>query len=396
MRRALRLGGRGMRIYLDHNATSPLRPEARAALEAALGAGNPSSVHREGQRARGIVETARMQLARGLGVTPAEISFGSGATEAANHAVFAAARLGRSRVVRCATEHAAVNAAARTHAERNEICPVDGQGIIDLSRLEALLAQEGERTLVAVMAANNETGVVQPLAEVVALARAAGAWVLVDAVQMAGRLPFDVAALDIDMVTLSAHKLGGPKGVGALYVRSALRPGAMIAGGGQEHGRRGGTENVAGIAGFGAALQAAMEMRDAEAERLGALRDRLEAKIRALAPDVVFFGAEADRLPNTCAFSIPGRTAETLVIAADLEGVAVSSGSACSSGKTGAGHVLGAMGVEDGLARGAIRVSLGWTTTKSDIERFGQALAKVLRPSASAPAGAPAAAQISV
>ncbi|VAW18447.1 Cysteine desulfurase [hydrothermal vent metagenome] len=371
-----------MRSYLDHNATSPLRPEARAALEAALCAGNPSSVHREGQRARAHVEVARLELARGLGAAPEEISFGSGATEAANHAVFAARRLGRSRVIRSATEHAAVNAAARTHAEHNEICPVDGQGIIDLSRLEALLSEGGEDTLVAVMAANNETGVVQPLAEVVALARAAGALVLVDAVQMAGRLPFSVPALDIDMVSLSAHKLGGPKGVGALFVRSALQAGAMIAGGGQEHGRRGGTENVAGIAGFGAALSAAISSRDAEAARLGALRDDLEARLRALAPDAVVFGEKAPRLPNTTAFSIPGRAAETLVIALDLEGVAASSGSACSSGKTGAGHVLAAMGVETSLAMGAIRVSLGWTTTTRDIDRFAEALGKALAHSA--------------
>ncbi len=312
-----------MRTYLDHNATTSLRPQAKAALETALTAGNPSSVHREGQRARAMVEAARGQVAAALGVSQAEISFGSGATEAANHAVFAAGRLGRTRVVRSATEHAAVNAAARNHGRENEICPVDGQGRIDLVRLEALLGDRGEETLVAVMAANNETGVLQPISDIVTLARAAGAWVLVDAVQMIGRLPFDAGELDIDMVSLSAHKLGGPKGVGALYIRDALKAGAMISGGGQEHGRRGGTENVAGVAGFGAAVEAAIQTRDEEAARQRILRDRLEATLRSLAPDVVIFGEKTDRLPNTCAFSIPGRRAETLVIALDLEGVAV-------------------------------------------------------------------------
>jgi len=367
-----------MRTYLDHNATTPLRPQARAVLEIALEAGNPSSVHREGQRARAMVEAARVQVAAALGVTPAEISFGSGATEASNHAVFAAGKLGRTRVVRAATEHAAVNAAARNHGRENEICPVDGQGRIDLARLETLLGDRGEETLVAVMAANNETGVLQPIGEIVALARAAGAWVFVDAVQMVGRLPFDACASDIDMVSLSAHKLGGPKGVGALYIRDALKAGAMISGGGQEHGRRGGTENVAGVAGFGAAVEAAIKTRDAEAARQRGLRDRLEATLRSLAPDAVIFGEKTDRLPNTCAFSIPGRRAETLVIALDLEGVAVSSGSACSSGKTGAGHVLSAMGVDSETAMGAIRVSVGWTSTDDDIDQFGRALANVL------------------
>jgi len=374
-----------MRTYLDHNATTTLRPQARAALDTALAAGNPSSVHREGQRARAMVEAARIQVANGIGVTPAEISFGSGATEAANHAVFAAGRLGRTRVIRSATEHAAVNAAARNHGRENEICPVDGQGTIDLDRLEALLADQGNETLVAVMAANNETGVLQPIGDIVALARAAGAWVLVDAVQMVGRLPFDVAALDIDMVSLSAHKLGGPKGVGALFLRDALQAGAMISGGGQEHGRRGGTENVAGIAGFGAAVEAAISVRDPESERQRVLRDRLEVILRSQAPQAIIFGEKTSRLPNTCAFSIPGRTAETLVIALDLEGVAVSSGSACSSGKTGAGHVLSAMGVDTEIAMGAIRVSVGWTTTGEDIDNFGRALAKVLGQSGTAP-----------
>ena len=377
-----------MRTYLDHNATSPLRPEARAAVLDAVDVGNPSSVHREGQRARGKVENARAEIAHGLGVKATDVVFCSGATEAINLAIYAAVSAGRRRLIVSATEHEAVFGAAKSHGCDVLTVPVDGDGLVDLDAMAALLARENEPALVAVMAANNETGVLQPVADIVALAHEANAWVLIDGVQVIGRLPFDACELSADLVAISAHKLGGPKGAGALYVRPGLPVPALVGGGGQEQGRRGGTENVSGLAGFGAAMGAAIMSREDEAIRLVILRDRLEAELKALATDVVIFGETVARLPNTSAFAVPGQSAETLLIALDLKGVAVSSGAACSSGKIGASHVLAAMNVEDGLARSAIRVSLGWSTTQTDIENFCEALTAVLRQRTSSSAAA--------
>lgn len=339
--------------YLDHNASSPLRPAALDAMVDALAAGgNPSSVHRTGRAARARVDRARRQVASLVDARPADIVFTSGGTEANALALRGA---GRRRILISAVEHASVMAAA-PHAQT---IPVDCDGVVELAALERLLVANDEPTLVSVMAANNETGVLQPIDEVVRLARAAGALVHCDAVQAAGR-PFDV-----DYLSLSAHKLGGPAGVGALVARAGapLRP--VIAGGGQESGRRGGTENVAGIVGFGAAAQEALGQRD-----LSLWRDRIEAALLAVAPGARVFGAGARRLGNTSCLGMPGVPAETQVMALDLAGVCVSAGAACSSGKVARSAVLAAMGVAADEADTALRISLGWNNVPGDIDRL--------------------------
>ena len=371
------------RIYLDHNASAPLRPEAQAALVDALRGlpGNASSVHAEGRAAHAAIETAREAVAALVGGAARNVVFTSGGTEAANLVLAPALARGdgrsrdgagpRDRLILGATEHACCLAGHRFAPQRVRPLPVDGRGVADLGALAALLAQE-RAPLVAVQAANNETGVLQPLAAVVALARAHGnALVVADAVQAAGRVPIDLAALGLDAVFLSAHKLGGPKGVGALVLAEGVALGdGLVRGGGQEGGRRGGTQNVAGIVGFGAAARQAGTDIAAEAVRLAGLRDRIEAVLRARAPGLAVFGAGAPRLPNTLAFARPGLSAETALMRLDIAGIAVSSGAACSSGRVGRSSVLAAMGVPAALAAGAIRVSLGWTTTEADVECF--------------------------
>ena len=338
--------------YLDHNATSPMRPAALdAVVEALRMGGNPSSVHRPGRAARARLDLARRQVAGLVGALPAEVVFTSGGTEANNMALRGC---GRRRVLVSAIEHESVLKAV-PDAER---IAVDGNGVVDLARLERSLA--GEPALVSVMLANNETGVIQPVAEVVRLARAAGALVHCDAVQAAGKVPVDLHGLGVDYLSLSAHKLGGPAGVGALMGRAGAPFAADRLGGGQESYRRAGTENVAGIAGFGAAAEASRDGLDA------ALRDRLEASL----PMARVHGAGAARLPNTSCLSMPGVKAETQVMALDLAGIAVSAGSACSSGKVTRSAVLSAMGVEPALAEAAIRISCGWNTVFGDIERL--------------------------
>ncbi|MFO1128525.1 MAG: cysteine desulfurase family protein [Rhodospirillales bacterium] len=350
-------------VYLDHNATVPMKPAARAAVEDALSLiGNPSSVHRYGRAARRLIEDSREKVAALVGVSPAAVVFTSGATEANALAI---GGLGRRRVLVAATEHASVLAAA-PDAER---IAVERSGLVDLGDLERRLAASPEPALVSVMMANNETGVIQPLAEVSRLARRFGALVHTDAVQAAGRVPLQMEALGVASLALSAHKLGGPAGVGALVVDPALPLTALLMGGGQERGRRAGTENLPGIAGFGAAAEAAHEAL-ADQPRLGALRQRLESNLRAAVPGVVVVGADAPRLANTSCITMPAVAGETQVIAFDLAGVAVSAGAACSSGKVAASRVLSAMGVGEEIARCAIRVSLGWTTTEADIEAF--------------------------
>jgi cysteine desulfurase len=354
-----------MRTYLDYNATAPLRPEARAAMVDALDVfGNPSSVHAEGRRARALIDDAREAVAALAGAKPAEVVFTSGATEANVWALSAP----WTRIAVAGVEHDSVRvpageiAAARGTAVIS--LPVSGDGIVD-TKGPALDAG----TLLVLQLANNETGVVQNVAEAAARAAEHGARVHTDAVQAPGRLAVDFAALGVATLSLSAHKIGGPKGVGALVIRDGIALAPLLTGGGQERRRRGGTENVAGIAGFGAAARAALQEL-ADAPRIARLRDRLEAGVLATTPDAIVIGSQAPRLPNTSAFALPGASAETLVIKLDLAGIAVSAGAACSSGKVGQSHVLTAMGLAPEIARSAIRVSLGAGTTEDDIATF--------------------------
>ncbi len=350
-------------LYLDANATEPLRPEARRAVVVALDlSGNPSSVHAAGRAARRALEDAREALAARFGAEPADVVLTAGGTEAN---ALALAGLGRGRrVLVGATEHAAVLAAAGPGAET---VPVRPDGTADLDALAALLAEGGPPALVCLMAANNETGVLHPLAEAAALCRAHGGLLHVDAVQAAGRVALDPGLAD--SVALSGHKLGGPAGAGALILRSGLHLPALVAGGGQERGRRGGTEPLPAIAGFAAAAVAA-GAGPGEAERLAALRGRLEAGVLAAAPEALVAGAGAPRLPNTSCILLPGVPAEAQVIALDLAGVRVSAGAACSSGKVARSHVLSAMGLGPAAAGCAIRVSLPWNAPEDAPERF--------------------------
>ncbi|MDO8289562.1 MAG: cysteine desulfurase family protein [Parvibaculum sp.] len=354
------------RIYLDHNATAPVRPEAAAAVAHALTlTGNPSSVHGEGRRALALIEGARAEVASLVGAKTNEVIFTSGGTEAANLALhLAKTSLGIERLIISAIEHDCIRAPALASGLPLDILPVDANGVADLAALEALLAKPG-KALVALMHANNETGVIQPVSEAATLAHAAGALLLADTIQTAGRLSVDMKALGADMILLSAHKLGGPQGVGALVIRASLPFESFIKGGGQEKRRRAGTENLSGIAGFGVAARL---VRD---ENMSAdLRDYMEAELRRAVPDISIFGAHAPRLANTSLFAASGLASETLIVALDLDRLAVSAGSACSSGKVARSHVLSAMGVSDDLAGAAIRVSLGRETTKEDIDHL--------------------------
>ena len=365
------------RAYLDWNATAPLRAEARAAMLSALdAAGNPSSVHGEGRAARALIEQAREQVAALAGARPEHVVFTSGGTEANNLALtpdiqIGADRAPRDRLLVSAIEHPSVLAGGRFPATAVEMLPVTDEGIVDLGALRAALANGG-RPLVSVMLANNETGIVQPIYEVAAIVHEAGGLLHVDAVQAAGRIALDIKALGVDLLTLSAHKLGGPKGAGALLrAHDSLHfPIPLLRGGGQERGLRAGTENVAAIAGFGAAARAARRDAAAEAAAMLALRHALERGLKAASPEVTIFGESAARLPNTTLFALTGIKAETALIGFDLAGIAVSSGSACSSGKVQASHVLSAMRVAPALASGAIRVSLAPSTTPGEIEGF--------------------------
>jgi cysteine desulfurase len=364
--------------YLDYNATAPVWLEVREAVAKALASpGNASSVHGLGRAARARIEDAREQLAKQAGVPAASIVFTSGGTEANNLALRGiAARGGIARHLVSAVEHPSVQRAASATGLPVETVPVTPAGVVDLDALEEALRAPRGRALVSVMSANNETGVLQPVEEVVARAHAHDGIAHVDAVQSFGRTPIDVGAWSADLVTLSAHKISGPAGVGALVVSERVELEAQIVGGGQERSRRAGTENVSGIAGFGvaAALTGRIRASMSEARRL---RDRLEARLHALVPDVVMFGADAPRLANTSCFATPGLAAETQVMALDLAGIAVSAGAACSSGKVARSPVLLAMGA-GALAGEAIRVSLGWHSTEADIEHFLEAYGALL------------------
>lgn len=363
--------------YLDHNATSTLRPEARAAMARAFEShGNPSSVHRWGRAAHARVDDAREQVAQLVNANPASVTFTSGGTEA-NSLAFWGAVHGSSelgvpveRLYASAIEHDSVLRTMTVIADRiagirTAEIPATPYGVVDLDALRAILQQSGGRALVGVMAANNETGVIQPIADVSGLIRKHGGLLLVDAVQTCGKIATDFASLDSDYLTISAHKFGGPQGVGALVVKEDAPFAAQIHGGGQERSRRAGTENLIGIAGFGAAAKA---VGDDDISRLEMLRNVFESGLRNLFPAAVVFGENSLRTANTSNFALPGIAAETALIALDLDGVMVSSGAACSSGKVKPSHVLRAMGVSDDLARSALRVSLGWDSSESDID----------------------------
>ncbi|MBM3534108.1 MAG: cysteine desulfurase [Alphaproteobacteria bacterium] len=353
-----------LRAYLDWNATAPIRPEARTAMTAALDlAGNPSSVHGEGRAARALIEDAREAVASLIGAGPDQIVFTSGGSEANALALGGSDR----RVLASAIEHDSVLA----HAVPERI-KVTAEGVVDLDDLEAKLASGRAPVLVSVMLANNETGAIQPLADVVRIARAHGALVHTDAAQAAGRMPVDFLGLGADLMSVSAHKLGGPQGVGALVIGERALVAPMIRGGGQERGRRAGTENVAGIVGFGAAAIAA-----AVTDWRSVTQLRCDLEQRAIGLGAEIFADQAARLPNTTSLRLPGIAAETLVIALDLEGVAVSAGAACSSGKVKTSPVLKAMGMSEQAAGEAIRASLGWTTTAEEIDLFIAALGRI-------------------
>jgi cysteine desulfurase len=360
------------RVYLDWNATTPLRPEARQAMAVAWDvAGNPSSVHAEGRQARRLVEDARDAVAAAVSARRQDVVFSSGGTEANALALTPGLRRAGGEPVRrllvSAIEHASVLSGGRFAAEAIGTIKVRASGLVDLDHLRERLS-EGDPALVSVMLANNETGAIQPIGDIADIVRAAGGLLHVDAIQGLGKIPFDINSVKADLITLSAHKIGGPKGVGAVVVSEdvqGLEP--LLRGGGQEMGRRAGTENVAGIAAFGAAARAAMAALQGDAERLQNLRGRLEAGL-ACTPGMILLAADVPRLPNTTLFTVPGLKAETAVIGFDLGGIAVSSGSACSSGKVQPSHVLAAMGFGRELAEGAVRLSLGWSTSEADID----------------------------
>ena len=360
------------RVYLDWNATTPLRPEARQAMAAAWDlAGNPSSVHAEGRQARRLVEGARAAISGAVGARPQDLVFTSGGTEANALALTPGLRRGvgepAQRLLVSAIEHTSVLSGGRFPPEAIGTIQVTGSGLIDIDHLRRLLAV-GRPALVSVMLANNETGALQPVGEVADIVHEAGGLLHVDAIQALGKIPFDIKSLRADLITFSAHKVGGPKGVGALVLAEetqGLEP--LLRGGGQELGRRAGTENVAGIAAFGAATTAAMAALAGDISRLHALRERLENGLQQTSGMIVF-SAEVPRLPNTTLFTVPGLKAETAVIGFDLGGIAVSSGSACSSGKVQPSHVLAAMGFGKELAQGAVRLSMGWSTSEADID----------------------------
>ncbi|GAA4179221.1 cysteine desulfurase family protein [Shinella granuli] len=374
------------RTYLDWNATAPLLPAAREAVLAALDSvGNPSSVHGEGRALRMLVEAARRDVAALVDTAPAHVIFTSGATEAANLVLTPDYRMGRTplaigHLYVSEIEHPAIREGGRFARDAVTTIPVTRAGLVDLDALETLLAGHDKAKglpMVAVMLANNETGIVQPVKAAAETVRRHGGLLVVDAVQAVGRVPVDMTALDADFLIVSSHKLGGPKGAGALVSRGeVLMPVPLIRGGGQEKGHRSGTENPAALAGFAAAARAAATDLAGRNARIAALRDALENGMRAATNDVVIHGADVERIANTSFFSLPGLKSETGQIAFDLEGIALSAGSACSSGKVGQSHVLVAMGFDAAL--GGLRVSLGPASTEADIDRFLAAFSRVV------------------
>ena len=373
------------RVYLDHAATTPLDPEVAELMAGVLRdvSGNPSSIYAEGRAARALVDRARDEVAAAIGAAAREIVFTSGGTEADNLALrgtLQAADAGRDHLVTTAVEHHAVLDTARDLEARRSVrltvLRVDRQGLVSVPAVDEAI---GERTaLVSVMHGNNEIGTLQPIAEIGARCRARGVPFHTDAVQTVGALPFDVRHVPVDLVSLNAHKFYGPKGVGALYVRSGTRVATLQTGGGQERGRRTGTENVAGIVGLGAALRLAVARRDRDSARQTALRDRLIAGVLARIPDATLTGHPTQRLPNNASFCFRGTQGEALIVALDLAGFAASSGSACTSGSTDPSHVLLALGLDRDLAQGSLRLSVGHATTESQIDALLDALPPIV------------------
>ncbi len=371
--------------YLDYNASAPLLVEARAAMVSALEAdANPSSVHSAGRAARRIVEEARRSVAALVCAKPEHVVFTSGATEAANTVLSPRWRMGRaplraSHLYVLESDHPCLLAGGRFDSAHVTVLPVNRDGLADLAAMTRALEAHDRETglpIVAVHVANNETGVIQPVADIAAIVADAGGLLVVDAVQAVGRIPIDLSAGYADFLILSAHKIGGPRGVGAIVAKSdMLMPEPLIRGGGQEKGHRAGTENVAGIAGFGAAAKVAAQSLETMG-RIEEMRDGFETSLRTLVPGVAIHGESAPRLANTCFFTMPGIKAETAQIALDLAGIAVSAGSACSSGKVGPSHVLKAMGVTG--QDGAVRVSIGASTTDAEIGHLLGELGRLL------------------
>ncbi len=363
--------------YLDYNATAPVRPEVSAAISFALDyPGNPSSVHLSGREARSRVESAREEVARLVGVSPGGVVFTSGGTEANNLVLQNSARQNR-HVFASAIEHDSILNVLPALQNGATLIPVGVEGLVDVDALAEQLGKNSGPALVSIMLANNETGVIQPVRQVAEIAKDHGAVVHCDAVQGPGKVAVSIADLGVDWLTISAHKFGGPQGIGALIVGDESEtPTAMLFGGGQERGRRSGTENVPGIVGFDEAAKCVASIRD-ESQRVRALRDKLENEIQAAADGVVIVGETAPRLPNTSCIVMPGVPAETQVMSLDLEGVKVSAGAACSSGKVSASHVLKAMGLPDEQTGSAIRVSLGWASGAEDVDQFVAAWTKL-------------------
>jgi cysteine desulfurase len=361
------------RIYLDWNATTPLRSEAQQAMAEAFNLyGNPSSVHGEGRQARKLVEDARAAVAGAVGAQPRNVIFTSGGTEANALALQPGLRRGQNppaeRLLVSAIEHTSVLTGGSFPRAAVATIGVTSSGVVDFGQLRQLLHAQSP-AVVSVMLANNETGAIQPVAEAAAIVQGEGGLLHVDAIQVFGKIPFDMRELRADLITLSAHKIGGPKGIGAVVLSEGLgglQP--LLRGGGQELNRRAGTENVGGIAGFGAATSAAIAAMATDTARLEGLQQRLERGLRGT-PGAIIFSDAVPRLPNTTLVTVPGMSAETAVIGFDLAGIAVSSGSACSSGKVQPSHVLEAMGFTRAIAKGAVRLSMGWSTTEADVDR---------------------------
>jgi cysteine desulfurase len=373
------------RGYLDHAATTPVDPEVAEAMSRVLHEthGNPSSIYAEGRAAREAVDRARDEVAAAINAEPSEIVFTSGGTEADNLALRGALRARRDErdgLVTTAIEHHAVIDTARdleryAHV-RLTVVGVDRQGVVDPAAIRE--ATDERTSLVSVMHANNEIGTIEPIAEIGAICRDLGATFHSDAVQTVGALEVDVRTIPVDLLSINAHKFYGPKGVGALYVRRGTRLATMQTGGGQEKGRRTGTENVAGVVGLGVAMRIARQRRASESPRQARLRDRLISGVRTRVPDAVLNGHPTDRLPNNASFCIPGTEGESLIVALDLEGFAVSSGSACTSGETEPSQVILALGIDRELAKGSLRVTVGRSTTEAQVDRFVDALARVV------------------
>ena len=362
------------RLYLDWNATAPVSAGVRDAVAAALKeTGNPSSVHSAGRAAHRRLEDARAAVAGLAGVAPREIVFTAGGTEANNLAIKGASC---ASLIVSAVEHDSVRSPVLGDGRPQWTCPVDEAGRVTLEALASILKEAPAPALVSLMLANNETGVIQPVAEAAELVHAQGGLLHCDAIQAPGRLPLNFRELGLDLASLSGHKIGAPQGVGALWIREGIEIAPLLDGGGQEQRRRAGTEPLPAIAGFGEAAREALARLD-EVPRLAVLRDRMETAIREIAPEARIFGAAAERLANTSSLAMPGLAAETQVMGLDLEGICISAGSACSSGKLQASHVLAAMGVHDEIASCAIRVSLGHSTTETDIDRFVAAWRKL-------------------